>query len=421
MKKAILCAIILNDDRDSKKINNSFDELERLCNTAGAVCISKVIQKRTNYDPAYLIGYGKVLEIKDLAEKLKADIIVFNDVLKPIQQRNLEKVIGIKVIDRTRVILDIFALRARTKEGKLQVERAEIAYHLSRLAHKEVNLDSQTGGIGTRRGPGEKKIENDKRKLRDHIARLDLEILKIKQRRNIQRSNRTKSDSPEVAIVGYTNAGKSTLLSALSKSQVYADDKLFATLDPLTRKTKLPKGRNILLTDTVGFINKLPHDLIAAFRSTLEEILRASCILHIIDASSPYMNEQIETVLRVLKEIGTDNIPIITVYNKADKIDDFCKSALKSKLSCIISAKKLKGIDKLLELIEKTVEPKHLLKRLKLSYKSKNILNKIYDFSNVKKLKYSKKDIYISIECSPINWEKIQKILKEAQCLQEYL
>jgi GTP-binding protein HflX len=266
MKKAVLVSVFGIDKLSKEDAEISLNELINLCSTAGISCISRIIQKKNPPDPAFFIGKGKVFEIKEAAQELKADLIVFDNFLKPIQQRNLEREVGKIVIDRTRVILDIFAMRAHSKEGKLQVERAQATYRLSNLSHSEIDLDSQTGGIGTRRGPGEKKLEDDKRKLRDQIARLDAEILKVRQRRDTQRKNRSKQDLPEAAIAGYTNAGKSTLLAALSKSAVYADDKLFATLDPLTRKIKLPNGRTILLTDTVGFINKLPHNLIAALR-----------------------------------------------------------------------------------------------------------------------------------------------------------
>ncbi|MDR1195372.1 MAG: GTPase HflX, partial [Endomicrobium sp.] len=262
MERVILVAL-QTKDKIKAEIENSLDELESLCLTDGAVGIERIIQKRDTPDPAYFIGRGKAAEIKEIVEEMRADAVVFDDSLKPIQQRNLEKLIGIKIVDRTRIILDIFAYRAGTKEGKLQVERAEMTYNMARLVNQNAGMDSQTGGIGTRRGPGERKLESDKRKIRDRIAELDAEIAKIKERREIQRRGRSNSDLPEVAIAGYTNAGKSTLLKNLSKSCVYADDKLFATLDPLTRKIKLPGGRYVLLTDTVGFINKLPHDLIA--------------------------------------------------------------------------------------------------------------------------------------------------------------
>ncbi|MDR2773108.1 MAG: GTPase HflX [Elusimicrobiota bacterium] len=410
MKKAILVAL-QTKNTSIVDINSSLDELSRLCLTDNISTAAALIQKRELPDPAFFIGQGKALEIGDLVKKFNADVVIFDNPLKPTQQRNLEKVIGVPTMDRIRVILNIFAMRARTREGKLQVERAELSYWLSRLASQGVNLDSQTGGIGTRRGPGEKKIENDKRKLRDEIAKLDRGIAKIKERRDIQRHKRSLSDLPEVAIVGYTNAGKSTLLKALSNSEIYIDDKLFATLDPLTRKIRLAGGRMVLFTDTVGFINNLPHDLVAAFRATMEEILRAKCVLHIVDASSPSMQKQMETVVEVIKDIGAGSIPLITVYNKADKIEDFWKKTLKNKNSCVISAKDNSGIDELLKSVEKIVQPKHVKHLVKLEYGRQDLLDVIYKLANVKAKTYQKENIELEIETSAANWQKIQTIL----------
>ncbi|MCL2485125.1 MAG: GTPase HflX [Endomicrobia bacterium] len=412
MEKVILVGV-QTKDKTRQDTEKSLDELESLCLTDGARTIDKVIQKRDVPDSAYFIGHGKALEIKEMLENLKADAVVFDDALKPVQQRNLEKLIEKKVVDRTRIILDIFAYRARTKEGKLQVERAEMTYHAARLASQGIHLDSQTGGIGTRRGPGERKIETDKRKIRDRIAELDREIEKIKERRDIQRNLRDNSDLPEIAIAGYTNAGKSTLLATLSKSKVYADDKLFATLDPLTRKIRLPGGRDVLLTDTVGFINKLPHDLVAAFRSTMEEILRAKCILHVIDASNPDRKKQIETVLNVLKDIGADNIPVITVFNKADKLDEQEKFIFNTHDVFLISAKNSSGVEKLLTEIEKRVVPLHSEHKIKVSYEHQDKVGVIYKLANVKSEKYNRKSTELTVECSDENWEKIKNLIKD--------
>ncbi|MCL2334781.1 MAG: GTPase HflX [Endomicrobia bacterium] len=410
MEKVVLVGV-QSKNVTGLEVENSLDELESLCFTDGAQSIGRIIQKKDTPDPAYFIGRGKAAEIKELVEELNADAVVFDDSLKPVQQKNLEELIGRKIVDRTRMILDIFAFRARTKEGKLQVERAEMTYHMARLANQGVNLDSQTGGIGTRRGPGERKIESDKRLIRDRIAELDREIAKIKERRDIQRNGRENSDLPEIAIAGYTNAGKSTLLKTLSKSNVYADDRLFATLDPLTRKVKLPGGREVLLTDTVGFINKLPHDLIAAFRSTMEEILRAKCILHVIDASNHNKSKHIETVLNVLREIGGDNIPMLTVYNKADRLD-FQEKAMLTKDAYVISAKNAEGIDELMKAVEKTVMPKHEIHMLKLKYGLQSIKGRLYKLAIIKSEKYDKKTMEIMLECSEENWKKIKNLIR---------
>jgi GTP-binding protein HflX len=410
MQKAILIAL-QNQNQTDREAENSLDELERLCQTRGMGIVFKMSQKRNAPDPAYFVGRGKIEEIKGLILRLGAQTIVFDDALKPMQQRNLEKALDVKVLDRTRIILDIFAMRAHSKEGKLQVERANLGYLLSRLANFGTSLDSQTGGIGTRRGPGEKKLEDDKRKIRDKIAALDRQIVKIKENRQIQRRLREKQDLPEIAIAGYTNAGKSTLLKALSKSAVYADDKLFATLNPLTRKVKLPNLRTVLFTDTVGFINKLPHDLVEAFKSTMEEILRASAIVHVIDASSPDRQKQIETVHAVLRDIGANHIPLIAVYNKADKVDDFWKKAFSANGACVASAKDGKGLDKILKVIQETIEPKHFKRSIKIGYENQKVLNEVRKLSNIKSQKYNKRNIALSLECSDINWSKIKKVL----------
>jgi len=413
MEKVILVGV-QTKDKTKAQVDAGLDELESLCFTDGAQSVARVVQKKDGADAAYFIGHGKALEIKEFAEQLKVHAIVFDEILKPVQQRNLQELIGVKIVDRVRVILDIFAFRARTKEGKLQVERAELAYQASRLANQGVHLDSQTGGIGTRRGPGEKKLETDKRRIRDKLAELDGEIAKIKERREIQRHARQTSDLPEIAIAGYTNAGKSTLLKTLTKSDVYADDKLFATLDPLTRKVKLPSGRTVLLTDTVGFIDKLPHDLVDAFKATMEEILRAKCILHVIDASAPnaQRKKHMETVVKVLKDIGAQNIARIMVFNKADKIDRFEKNILNTPDVCVISAKDGSGTDELLAKIEKTVTPRHIEKTLKLKYSQQNLIGKIYRLANVKEEKYTKTQITVKIETSEENLNKIYALLK---------
>ncbi|MDR2191263.1 MAG: GTPase HflX [Endomicrobium sp.] len=409
MEKVILVGVY-SKDGDKQALSASLDELERLCATDGALSVKRVIQKRKSIDPAYFIGGGKALEIKDEVERLGAAAVVFDDILKPVQQRNLEKLIGVKIVDRVRVILDIFAVRARTKEGKLQVQRAELTYSLSHLSNQGLYLDSQTGGIGTRRGPGEKKLETDKRKIRDEIAALDKEIEKIRQRRAVQRISRSNSDLPEIAICGYTNAGKSTLLKTLSNSDVYSDDKLFATLDPLTRKAKLPAGRAVLFTDTVGFISKLPHDLVEAFKSTMEEILRANCILHIIDAASnkEKRKRETETVLSVLKEIGADEIPTITVYNKSDKLDKYEKAILKHN-ACAVSAKNGDGLKDLLCAIEKIVLPKHQTYKMVLKYGAQKILGKLYKLANVKEIKYDKNSAIAVFETSKENYARIAR------------
>jgi GTP-binding protein HflX len=408
MSKTFLVGIAARGNADNAEL--SLLELSSLVKTWGGKVLGQIVQKKDVPDAATFVGSGFAAEITDRARLLGADTLVFDEILRPVQSRNLAELTGLKTLDRTKIILDIFADRAHTKEGKLQVERAELTYKLSRLSRKGISLDSQSGGIGTRRGPGERKIENDKRIIRDRIASIDEAIKKIKTTRATQRKARLKGDLPEIAIAGYTNAGKSTLLKSLSRSEVYADDKLFATLDPLTRRVKLPSGRTVIFTDTVGFIQKLPHDLVAAFKSTMEEILRAALILHVVDVSNPDYPNQQKTVIRVLSEIGAGHIPVVTVYNKADKLNPAALKTLKKRAQFVISAKSLTGVKKLLNYISKAVSPRHGIYKIKLPYGAQSVVSKIYALGNVKKTHWGKKDITITFESSKDNYAKIKKL-----------
>ncbi|MDD5492162.1 MAG: GTPase HflX [bacterium] len=310
-------------DRHKKlsEVQNSLEELKRLAETAGAAVAGMTIQNINHYNPAYLIGQGKAEQLAENVKKDNLQTIIFDDDLSPAQQRNLEELIGAKIVDRTKLILDIFAKRAHTAEGKLQVELAQMDYLLPRLTGKGVALAQQVGGVGSMgatRGPGERKLEYDRRRIRDHIAELRREINKLKEYRSLQRHKRQDIPLPIIALVGYTNAGKSTLLNAMTGADVFVEDKLFATLDPTTRRLTLPSRQKVLFTDTVGFIRKLPHQLVAAFRATLEEVVEADLLLHVIDASHPEYEEQIKTVNEVLVELGLQDKPVITVFNKID-------------------------------------------------------------------------------------------------------
>ncbi|MBI5554787.1 MAG: GTPase HflX [Elusimicrobia bacterium] len=310
-------------DRHKKlsEVQNSLEELKRLAETAGAFVTGTTIQHINYYNPAFFIGPGKA---RELARKVKQDAlqtVIFDDDLTPAQQRNLEELIAAKIVDRTKLILDIFAQRARTAEGKLQVELAQMSYLLPRLTGKGVALAQQIGGvgaIGAMRGPGERKLEYDRRRIRDHIAELRQEITKLKEYRSLQRQKRQDIPLPIISLVGYTNAGKSTLLNAMTGADVFVEDKLFATLDPTTRRLTLPNRQKVLFTDTVGFIRKLPHQLVAAFRATLEEVAEANLLVHVIDASHPEYEQQIATVNGVLADLGLQSKPRINVYNKID-------------------------------------------------------------------------------------------------------
>ena len=317
-ERVILVGVSTGDHDDTEQ---SLDELGDLVKTAGAVPVGKVIQNREAMHPGTYVGKGKIEEIKELLWELDATGIVCDDELSPAQMNNLTELLETKVMDRTLVILDIFAGRASTREGKIQVELAQLRYRQSQLTGAGKALSRLGGGIGTR-GPGEKKLEIDRRLIKDRIAQLNRELKDVKRHRELTREQRKRNHVPVVAIVGYTNAGKSTLLNTLTDAGILEEDQLFATLDPTTRNLKLPSGQEILLTDTVGFIRKLPHHLIEAFRSTLEEAKYADIILHVVDASNPQMDEQMFVVYETLQRLEVMNKPVITAFNKMDRVGE---------------------------------------------------------------------------------------------------
>ena len=317
-ERVILVGVSTGDHDDTEQ---SLDELGDLVKTAGAVPVGKVIQNREAMHPGIYVGKGKIEEIKELLWELDATGIVCDDELSPAQMNNLTELLETKVMDRTLVILDIFAGRASTSEGKIQVELAQLRYRQSQLTGAGKALSRLGGGIGTR-GPGEKKLEIDRRLIKDRIAQLNRELKDVKRHRELTREQRKRNHVPVVAIVGYTNAGKSTLLNTLTDAGILEEDQLFATLDPTTRNLKLPSGQEILLTDTVGFIRKLPHHLIEAFRSTLEEAKYADIILHVVDASNPQMDEQMFVVYETLQRLEVMNKPVITAFNKMDRVGE---------------------------------------------------------------------------------------------------
>ena len=314
-------AYILAIDYEQTDLRESLVELAELCRTAGAEIAGEMIQRRRSADPASYIGKGKMEELAAAAREAEADLIVIDEELTPTQQRNLSKSLEMRVVDRTQLILDIFAQRARTREGKLQVELAQLNYLLPRLAGLWTHLERQRGGVGMR-GPGEKQIEVDRRHARRRIKLLEEEIVEVGRHRQQAREARIQVPFPLVALVGYTNVGKSTLFNRLTTAKVYADNLLFATLDPTTRRITLQGGWDVLITDTVGFVTNLPHQLVAAFRATLEEVKQADLILHVVDASSPHREAQMEAVYTVLDDLNVHNRPVIVVYNKADLVED---------------------------------------------------------------------------------------------------
>lgn len=318
LEMAIVVSLVTSQDsRSGNNSEHSLQELVQLAETAGVTVLASVTQNKEKKDTKWFIGKGKVEEVKALADELGATTAIFDQELSGAQVRNLEEALDLKIVDRTQLILDIFAQRAKTREGIIQVELAQLSYLLPRLSGHGINLSRLGGGIGTR-GPGETKLETDRRHIRDRISDLKEQLSEVVRHRKLHRERRKKSGVIQVALVGYTNAGKSTILRELTQADVFVENQLFATLDPTSRTLELPNGREVVLTDTVGFIQNLPHDLVAAFRATLEEVCEADLVLHIIDSSSPMRDEQITVVEQILDELGAAGKPALMVYNKKD-------------------------------------------------------------------------------------------------------
>ncbi|MBQ3365628.1 MAG: GTPase HflX [Acidaminococcaceae bacterium] len=379
---------------------DSLEELRQLAETAGAEVIAKFLQKRPKPDPGFFIGRGKVRDLALYAQQEDIDLCIFDEELSPAQQRNLEQSLGIKVLDRTALILDIFAQRAQTNEGKLQVELAQLQYTLPRIMGQGLSLSRLGGGIGTR-GPGETKLETDRRMIRDRIAYIKGCIDKVQNVRKLHRSYRNKNQVPSVSLIGYTNAGKSTLLNVLTNSDVYEKDQLFATLDPTTRQLNLPDKQQAILTDTVGFIQRLPHQLIAAFKSTLEETLDADLLVHVIDVSHPLYKEQSEAVYKVLQEVGAQDKPILSVFNKIDKLPDessgFLEQLRSVPESVCISAKKRIGLETLLTTISEHLKLKSIEVTLLVPYSDSGAAAKLFEEGTVLSQDYEPEGIKIKV------------------------
>jgi GTP-binding protein HflX len=342
----------------------SLEELAALADTAGADEAERVLQRRHEPDAATFVGKGKAEELRDISNTVDADTVIFDDELSPAQSRNLEKILGRTAIDRTALILDIFAQHAHTPAGKAQVELAMLRYRLPRLRGKGKGLSQQAGGIGTRMGGGETKLEVDRRRLLRRVTKLEEELKELTKNRQTQRKARARSRLPTITIVGYTNAGKSTLLNRLTDAGVLVQDRLFATVDPTTRRLDLPGGERVLVTDTVGFVKKLPHQLVQAFRSTLDEVAEADLLLHVVDASTADPRAHMDAVRAVLREIGADDVPEMIVFNKADVADsDDAKRLLQSHPgSVLLSAETGEGIDRLLDVVgERLREMTHVV------------------------------------------------------------
>lgn len=395
-EKVILVAVSCDDYGREHDIDTetSLDELAELVDTAGAVTVGRMIQNREKVHNGTYIGKGKIEELKTLIDELDADAIVTDDELSPAQMRNLEDLLDVKICDRTMIILDIFAKHAVTREGKIQVELAQLKYSLQRLTGKGIAMSRLGGGIGTR-GPGEKKLEQDRRLIRDRISRLKEELKEIVDNRTLLRKQRERNAMPVIAIVGYTNAGKSTLLNKLTSSDILAADMLFATLDATTRKLKLASGQEILLTDTVGFINKLPHHLIEAFRSTLEEASFADVILHVVDASNENAFNQMAVVYDTLRKLEADGKPVITALNKQDVAEGESVKDLKADYVVKISAKTGAGLDELKEVIETVLKDQKVYIEKIVPYSEGGYLNQIRKYGQVVTEDYRAEGVFI--------------------------
>jgi GTP-binding protein HflX len=391
-------AILVSVEPEKEMQPYAREELIALTETAGAEVVGEFHQKRDRPHAAFFIGPGKTEELYAGVLDAKADLVVVDSELSPAQARNLEEAVKCRVIDRTQLILDIFAQRAQTREGKLQVSLAQLTYLLPRLGNLYTKFERQQGGIGVRGGAGETKLETDRRKVRDNIRDLEGQLAEVRSVRQQQRIQRRRLPFPIAALVGYTSAGKSTLLNTLSGSDVYADPKLFATLDPTTRRVVLPDGWAILLTDTVGFIRNLPTELVAAFRATLEETIEADFLIHVVDASHPYREAQREAVMEVLYDLGVADKPTITVFNKSDLIKD--QYELRSLVAetpnaVYISAKTAEGIPQLIEHVVSTMEGLLVSVTLNLPYDRSDLVAQCYEYGRVNKAEYGEGGIYV--------------------------
>ncbi len=396
--KAVLVGIC-TDDRELGELEKSLDELERLLDTAGGVCMAKVIQSRERPDPRTLIGMGKVCEISIFCIDHGVELVIFDEELSPSQIRNLEDEIGgVRVIDRSMLILDIFALHAVTREGKLQVELAQLKYTAPRLTGHGKEMSRLGGGIGTR-GPGESKLESDRRHMKHRIVALEEELRVIEKNRQTMRVSRDRSGIPKIAIVGYTNAGKSTLLNCLTDAGILAEDKLFATLDPTTRKFELPSGDQVLLTDTVGFIRKLPHHLIKAFRSTLDEAAYADVLMIVIDVSDPEYRAQLDVTERLLEELGAAGKPTLYVFNKCDlgaAALPAVGAPAEHDRTVFVSARTGQGIELLNEKLQQIVHDGKYRVVFHIPNASAGALNTLYQNATVEDVEYGIEEILVT-------------------------
>lgn len=417
-EKVLLVGIEL--DRDKIDIDDSLDELEELVKAAGGEVLARIIQKKDKINAAYFIGTGKAKEIQEYCEDLEIDTVIFNDELSGAQLRNLEEIIDRKVIDRTTLILDIFALRAVSKEGKLQVKLAQLKYRLPRLVGFSDYLSREGAGIGTR-GPGEQKLETDRRHILREINNIEKQLKDIEGVRDVKRKKRISSQMPMVALVGYTNAGKSTLMNELmsekdgtgDNKKVYVEDMLFASLDTAHRIGKLPNGQDYLLADTVGFVSKLPTKLVEAFKGTLEEVEYADLLLHVVDASNKDLDIQINTTMDLLKDLETVDKPIITVFNKIDKLDIYKvnTSGRDTDNPIYISAKKGRGVEELKKLIQETLPMEYRKVRMLIPFEKQSVSSYFMNQYQVDEIEYTEEGTIFVLTINHIDFQKYNQYI----------
>ena len=394
--------------REENATDETLDELEALLETAGGLCTAKVLQNRATPDPHSFIGEGKVDEVRELLQTTEANMVVFDNDLSPSQQRALEQMLGVMVMDRSGLILDIFAQRAKTREGRLQVELAQYKYLLPRLTGMWTHLERQEGSIGSR-GPGETQLETDRRLIRKRISKLETELQEVRKVRSVQRERRIKNSVPVVAIVGYTNAGKSTLLNHLTDAGIPANNRLFDTLDTTTRQLTVSDTLDVLLSDTVGFIAKLPHHLVEAFKATLEELEYADLLLHVIDSSDPEMDLHIDVVNKLIAQLAKPGIPVIEAYNKADLVTDDDIPRGENRLG--ISAMTGMNMDKLLELIEKNLNKGLHQAMFLLPYSMGGMLDTLHNQAKVLTTEYTADGIQVEAICDDVLYGKLKDYL----------
>ncbi len=413
IEKAILVG--LNADvftKEETATEQTMDELEALLETAGGECVGRVLQNRHAPDPHSFLGEGKAAELRELVETTAANLLVFDNALSPSQIRALEEISGVTVLDRSALILDIFAQRAKTREGRLQVELAQYKYVLPRLSGMGTSMSRLGGGIGTR-GPGETKLETDRRHIRERINRLQQELTELRRVRSVQRERRIRNSVPVVAIVGYTNAGKSTLLNHLTDAGIPANNRLFDTLDTTTRQLKVSDTLDVLLSDTVGFIAKLPHNLVEAFKATLEELQYADLLLHVIDAGDPHREDHIEVVDKLITQLAKPETPVIRCYNKADTIDD--DDLPRDREMVAVSAKYGTGMPELMQAIEKALDRGMYHTTFLLPYSMAGQVDQLHTQAKVIRCEYLGEGIEIEVICDEICYGRLRNYEKTGQ------